>query len=85
MTTLLLSRAAARGFPSRFASLRCLSTGPIPADVDHYVSGWTIQDIDEFTRPGRFNVRTFNNISPKVGKLVEELCVGLIIGRCKWL
>jgi hypothetical protein len=42
------------------------NVGPIPVDVDHYVSGWNIGDIKDFTKPGFYNVQTYNKISEKV-------------------
>jgi phosphoglycerate dehydrogenase-like enzyme len=49
--------------------------------VDHYVSGWNIEDIKEFTKPGRYNVRTFNKISPKVSESRNLFCVGINNGQ----
>ena len=34
-------------------------------DVDHYASGWTIDDMNQYM-PGKFNIKTFNKISPVV-------------------
>lgn len=53
-------------------ALRCLTstTGPIPVDVDHFVSGWNIGDIGDFTKPGYYNVQTYNKISEKVSMSV---------------
>jgi len=39
--------------------------GPVPVDVDHFVSGWSITDIENFAQPGSFNVQTYNKISQK--------------------
>jgi len=39
--------------------------GPIPVDVDHYTSGWNITDIEDFTKPGKYCIQTFNKISSK--------------------
>lgn len=46
---------------------RLLSTrGFVPVDVEHYTSGWkAFADVKEY-KPGRFQVQTFNKISPKV-------------------
>jgi D-isomer specific 2-hydroxyacid dehydrogenase, catalytic domain/D-isomer specific 2-hydroxyacid dehydrogenase, NAD binding domain len=35
-----------------------------PIDLDHYTSGWNIDDIGDFTRKGQYAVQTFNKISP---------------------
>jgi D-3-phosphoglycerate dehydrogenase / 2-oxoglutarate reductase len=40
-------------------------TFPLPVDIEHYTSGWNIEDIDDFTRQGQYAVQTFNKISPK--------------------
>lgn len=37
---------------------------PLPVDIEHYTSGWNIEDIDEFTRQGQYAIQTFNKISP---------------------
>lgn len=34
-------------------------------DVDHFSSGWNIEDIKNYTKPGFFNVHTYNKISEK--------------------
>jgi len=46
--------------------VRCLTGSPLPVDVDHYVSGWNIDDIAEFTNDGFYNVQTYNKISEQV-------------------
>ena len=72
-TLLLLGRAATRTrlLPSvgLATTARFLSTaldGPLPVDVEHYTSGWCIDDISDFTKPGKYNVMTYNKISPEV-------------------
>lgn len=76
MTTLfLLGRTATRArLPSsagRLATARLLTTtdGPLPVDVEHYTSGWNIDDISDFTKPGKYNVVTYNKISPVVSSV----------------
>lgn len=46
--------------------LRCLSStaGLTPVDIEHYTSGWNIGDIEEFTKPGKFAIQTYDKISP---------------------
>ncbi|KAL7567786.1 hypothetical protein ACA910_000538 [Epithemia clementina (nom. ined.)] len=40
--------------------------GPnIPVNVEYYTSGWNVADIDEFTKPGKYSLQTFNKISTK--------------------
>lgn len=47
---------------------RCLST------VDHMTSGWNIQDIDDFNKPGSWTIKTFNKISEEgLAKFPSEL------------
>jgi len=42
---------------------RVLTTGSaISVDVDHFTSGWT--DIQDFSKPGKWTIKTFNKISP---------------------
>jgi hypothetical protein len=47
-------------------SLRLLTGKTFPVDVEHYTSGWNIEDIKDFTKSGKFNVQTYNKISPTV-------------------
>jgi len=79
MTMLLLSRTAARTVRiqgPRLTTCRLLGTtttdGPLPVDVEHYTSGWNIADIADFSKPGKYNVVTYNKISPLVRFLSEE-------------
>lgn len=37
---------------------------PLPVDIEHYTSGWNIEDISDFTKQGSYHVQTFNKISP---------------------
>ena len=81
---LLLSRTAARSAripTARLTTCRFLSSeGPLPVDVEHYTSGWNIEDIQDFTKPGKYNVATYNKISPLVRHLQSPMW-GLIM--CK--
>jgi len=55
----ILARANLNRACTRWAS-------SIPAvDVDHFASGWNIDDIESFTKPGFFHVHTYNKISEK--------------------
>ena len=39
--------------------------GPnLPVDVEHYTSGWNVDDIQDFVVPGKYTVHTYNKISP---------------------
>lgn len=53
----------------------------IPAvDVEHFTSGWNIDDIENYAKPGFYNVHTFNKISEKVRSIIfisREECVGM--------
>lgn len=40
--------------------------GPAKISVEHYASGWKIDDIADFTKHGKYHVQTFNKISEKV-------------------
>ena len=43
----------------------------IPAvDVEHFTSGWNIDDIENYAKPGFYNVHTFNKISEKVRNII---------------
>lgn len=65
-----LASTLARRATNRLA-IRSLSTetgrhfNPIPVDIDHFTSGWTIEDIKDFTQKGKYAVQTFNQISTK--------------------
>lgn len=37
---------------------------PLPVDIEHYTSGWNIEDISDFTKQGQYTIQTFNKISP---------------------
>jgi hypothetical protein len=60
LATFAVRRAAGK----TFAQQARLSSTKI--DVDHYSSGWNIQDIGEFTQTGKWQIQTFNKISEKV-------------------
>lgn len=68
MTILFLTRTATRTGARIVSTQRFLSTmteaGPI--DLEHYTSGWNIEDIGDFTKPGKYNIETYNKISPVV-------------------
>ena len=40
-------------------------SGP-SVDYDHFTHGWAVADITDFTKPGKYGMKTFNKISPKV-------------------
>jgi hypothetical protein len=73
-----LTRAALRT-PSKtrfgFTAIRSAHSGYSgPAvDYDHFSHGWAVGDIEDFTqKSGKYNMQTFNKISPKVNKLQDE-------------
>jgi hypothetical protein len=42
-------------------------TGPT-VEFEHFASGWkNVEDIEEFTEDGKYQLQTFNKISPQVG------------------
>lgn len=51
---------------------RCLVAGTgtsVPVDVDHYASGWDENNskaMGDLTPSGKYQIQTFNKISPKV-------------------
>lgn len=63
----MLSRTITSRASAQRMFARCLTgSGPIPIDVDHFVSGWNIGDIEDFTKSGHYNVQTYDKISPAV-------------------
>mmetsp|Transcript_234 Transcript_234/g.308 ORF Transcript_234/g.308 Transcript_234/m.308 type:complete len:88 (+) Transcript_234:205-468(+) len=40
--------------------------GPAKVSVDHYASGWKIDDIADWSKHGKYHIQTFNKISDKV-------------------
>lgn len=55
-----------RGFSEIGEITEITRDGPnLPVDVEYYTSGWNVDDIKEFTKPGKYLVKTFNKISPK--------------------
>ena len=37
-------------------------------EIDHYTSGWNFDDVQDFTKAGKYQIQTFNKISEKVCK-----------------
>lgn len=53
---------------------RCSSGSTVPADIEHFTSGWNFDDIAEFSQPGAWQIQTFNKISEKgLAKFPSEL------------
>jgi D-3-phosphoglycerate dehydrogenase / 2-oxoglutarate reductase len=47
---------------------------PLPVDIEHYTSGWNIEDISDFTKHGTYSIQTFNKISPiGLGRFPNDL------------
>jgi D-3-phosphoglycerate dehydrogenase / 2-oxoglutarate reductase len=47
---------------------------PLPVDIEHYTSGWNIEDISDFTKHGTYSIQTFNKISPiGLGRFPSDL------------
>ena len=64
MTHFALARNQASVLRS-FRSTR-FYTGPT-VDFEHFASGWkNVEDIEEFTKHGTYQLQTFNKISPQV-------------------
>jgi D-3-phosphoglycerate dehydrogenase / 2-oxoglutarate reductase len=50
------------------------TNSPLPVDIDHYTSGWNIEDINDFTKLGTYTIQTFNKISPiGLGRFPSDL------------
>jgi len=61
----ILRRSAANS--SRIVgAARHLTGGASNISVDHYSSGWKIDDIADFTKEGKFHIKTYNKISEQV-------------------
>mmetsp|Transcript_38795 Transcript_38795/g.116635 ORF Transcript_38795/g.116635 Transcript_38795/m.116635 type:complete len:94 (-) Transcript_38795:1753-2034(-) len=62
------SLSARRAVAAAASAARHLSSGGETPSVDyeHYASGWNIGDLAEFTKPGKYQIQTFNKISEKV-------------------
>jgi len=43
-------------------SVRCFS---VPLDIEHYSSGWKVEDVSESNRTGKYGIQTFNQISTR--------------------
>jgi hypothetical protein len=78
-TVIMLSTTRTLRFSAQRVFARSLvsTSGPIPVDVEHYVSGWAIEDIGDYTKPGFFNVHTYNKISPKVSNSFCYFSLGI--------
>eukprot|EP00594_Rhizosolenia_setigera_P016770 CAMPEP_0178975326 /NCGR_PEP_ID=MMETSP0789-20121207/23068_1 /TAXON_ID=3005 /ORGANISM="Rhizosolenia setigera, Strain CCMP 1694" /LENGTH=470 /DNA_ID=CAMNT_0020663995 /DNA_START=86 /DNA_END=1498 /DNA_ORIENTATION=+ len=63
------STVASRNFLRRAASAQratskaCFSSSNV--EIEHYTSGWSQEDKDYYTQSGKFQIQTFNKISPK--------------------
>ena len=70
------STVASRNFLRRAASAQrataktCFSTSS-NVEIEHYTSGWSQEDKDYYTQSGKFQIQTFNKISPKVRRRQE--------------
>ena len=56
--------AAAAAFAVRDFRTTATTASPLPVDIEHYTSGWNIEDINDFTKHGTYSIQTFNKISP---------------------
>ena len=67
-----LARPALKKFGSRAFASAPQRFNPIPVDIEHYTSGWHIEDLSDFTRQGKYSVQTYNQISTKVRNVEFE-------------
>jgi hypothetical protein len=63
---MLCRSATIRASAQRVFARSVSNSHPIPVNVDHYVSGWNIDDIADFIKPGAYNIQTYNKISEQV-------------------
>lgn len=64
--TLIRSNATRRTAASAWQrSYTSTASVGFPVDLEHFASGWNIDDIGDFTRKGQYAVQTFNKISPQ--------------------
>ena len=70
---MLITQQLARPALQRLAA-RSFSAKPIPIDIDHFTSGWAIEDLSDFTKQGKYSVQTFNQISTRgLARFPQEL------------
>jgi len=68
--TINASRRLANPMALRVASKRALTGSTSKIDIDHYEGKWSVYgDIDGYT-PEKFQIKTYNKISPKVNFLI---------------
>jgi len=68
IASITIRRIASSVRPSIAASrsqARNFSGATVPADIEHFTSGWNFDDIEEFSKPGSWSIQTFNKISEK--------------------
>jgi len=41
---------------------RHFSGATVSADIEHFISGWNFEYIEEFNKPGSWSIQTFNKI-----------------------
>jgi len=79
------STVASRNFLRRAASAQratskaCFSSSNV--EIEHYTSGWSQEDKDYYTQSGKFQIQTFNKISPKVRRQEGEKYTLLVYVR----
>ena len=71
--SLAILRRSAASSSSIIGAARHLTGGAANISVDHYSSGWKIDDIADFTKEGKFHIKTYNKISEQVRMDAREL------------
>ena len=64
--SLAILRRSAASSSRIVGAARHLTGGSANISVDHYSSGWKIDDIADFTKEGKFHIKTYNKISEEV-------------------
>ena len=71
--SLAILRRSAASSSRIVGAARHLTGGSANISVDHYSSGWKIDDIADFTKEGKFHIKTYNKISEEVRKQASKV------------
>lgn len=70
--SLAILRRSAASSSRIVGAARHLTGGAANISVEHYSSGWKIDDIADFTKEGKFHIKTYNKISEEVRKQTRK-------------
>ena len=75
LATTLRRTASVATAAARQTSTRCFASAPV--DYEHFSSGWEKDSSSGYEAEGKFNIETFNKISPQVSLIHAFNCVSI--------